>query len=177
MKKKVNIIIGRFQPFTTGHLSCIERVWGEYKTPTIICMIDVAEEKVDNRHPFPSSLLKSIYTDIFHNNPMIEGILLVKNADIVKIGNELYNMGYEINSWVCGTDRFDSYKRMSDKYKAEAHLADSFKLLEVVRDSNDVSSTMLREFLLDDNYEMFSNISPLKNYYDILRSQILKVYK
>ena len=92
--KKVNITIGRFQPITNGHMFCIEIPYKKLGIPTIICMIDVPDDKVDEKHPFPSSMLLPLYKNLFEKNNMIENIILVKSADIVKIGETLYNMGY-----------------------------------------------------------------------------------
>ena len=85
--KDVNITIGRFQPFTKGHLSCIESVYNELGLPTVICMIDVKDEKVDEKHPFPSSMLLPMYQDVFAKNKMIADIVLIKSANIVEIEN------------------------------------------------------------------------------------------
>ena len=82
-KVRVNIIVGRFQPITKGHLKCIKYIWEKYNTPTVILMIDT---KVPNeRHPFTSNVLVPMYKELFKSSPMIADILLVKNADIVMI--------------------------------------------------------------------------------------------
>ena len=60
--KKVNITIGRFQPFTKGHMKCVEAAYNELGIPTIVCMINVKDDKVDEKHPFPSSLIFSIFS-------------------------------------------------------------------------------------------------------------------
>ena len=59
--ERVNIVIGRFQPFTAGHYSCVKAAMREKGLPTVICMIDVPESKVDKRHPFPSNMLINLY--------------------------------------------------------------------------------------------------------------------
>lgn len=182
--KEINITIGRFQPFTNGHLSCIETVYNELGLPTIICMIEVKEEKVDEKHPFPSSMLLPIYKDIFAKNKMVEDIVLVKNANIVEIGETLYKMGYQIKSWSCGTDRIASYERMASKYAEQAHLSPDFKMFEIKRGDEDISATKVREAILKDDYKSFVAMTPLatlksklagRNYYDELKNQINKV--
>lgn len=183
--KKINIMIGRFQPFTNGHMKCIEYAYEKLNIPTIIAMINTSDEKVDEKHPFPSSLLLPIYKDMFDRNPKIEDIILVKNADIVKIGEELYNMGYEIASWTCGTDRIESYSKMAEKYKDRAHLSDDFQMLEIKRSDEDISATRVRKALLDDDFQTFKKLTPImtlksrikagNDIYNILRNQLLKI--
>lgn len=182
--KDVNITIGRFQPFTRGHLACIESVYNELGLPTIICMIGVNDEKVDEKHPFPSSMLLPMYKDVFKKNKMIEDIILVKNANIVEIGETLYGMGYQIKSWSCGTDRLASYEKMSSKYAEQAHLSPDFKMFEIKRSDEDISATKVRNALLNDDYKTFAAMTPLatlksklagKSYYNELKDQINKV--
>jgi hypothetical protein len=149
-------------------------------------MIDTPDNKVDIKHPFPSSMLLPLYKDLFKKNNMIEDIILVKNADIVKIGETLYEKGYQIQSWSCGTDRFDSYDKMAKKYAEQAHLSDDYQTLEIKRSDEDISATKVRQAILDDDYKTFVSMTPLvtlssrlagKECYQELREQLLKIYK
>lgn len=160
MTKRINILIGRFQPFTKGHMKCVEYVYRNFDLPTMIVMIDTPDNKVDEKHPFPSSMLLPMYNDLFKARNDIEGVILSKNANIVEIGEKLFDMGYEVASWVCGTDRYDSYKKMSDRYKDKAHLADDFQMIEIVRSDEDISATKVREALLNGDYKTFSKLMP-----------------
>lgn len=184
--KQVNITIGRFQPFTNGHMACIEEVYKKLGIPTIICMIGVPEAKVDEKHPFTSDILVPMYKEVFERSKMVEDVVLVKNANIVDIGEMLHEMGYEIRSWSCGSDRIEAYEKMSSKYHDEAHLSEDFEMFEIKRSDEDVSATKVRQALIDNDYRKFAAMTPLatlkskltgKNYYDILRNQILKVYE
>ena len=183
--KRINIIIGRFQPFTKGHMKCVLEAWNKLKVPTIVVMIDTPDDKVDEKHPFPSSLTLPLYNTLFEDYKEIEGVILSKNANIVTIGEQLYNMGYEICCWTCGTDRYDSYEKMASKYKDKAHLSDDFQLLEIKRSDEDISATKVRECLLKNDYNKFIKLMPqfsLRSHlkidlYNTLREQILKVYE
>lgn len=183
--KQVNITIGRFQPFTNGHMSCVEYAYKKLGIPTIICMIDTPDSKVDEKHPFPSSMLLPLYKNLFKKNNMIEDIILVKNADIVKIGEQLYENGYQIRSWSCGTDRFDSYDKMAKKYADKAHLSDDYETLEIKRSDEDISATKVRQAILDNDYKTFVAMTPLvtlqsrlsgNECYNDLRNQLLKIH-
>lgn len=183
-KIPVNITIGRFQPFTNGHMKCVEAAYNELGVPTIVCMINVKDEKVDEKHPFPSSLILPLYNDAFKNDKLIEKFVLVSNADIVKIGELLWNEGYEIVSWTCGTDRIDSYSRMAKNYAEKAHLSKDFKMIEIKRSDEDISATKVRRALLDDDKKLFNKLTPfgslrrhMLGIYDILKEQINKVVK
>jgi len=183
-KIPINIVIGRFQPFTNGHMKCIDEAYKKFKVPTIICLIDTPETKVDKRHPFSTDILLPIYKELAKDYKNIIDIITVKNADIVKIG-EVVNDKYIIRSWTCGTDRIDSYTKMSNDYKEKAGLADDFEMIEVKRGDEDVSATKAREALINGDVKTFNALTPyntLRNHlkepnrvYNILREEILKL--
>lgn len=181
--KRINIMIGRFQPFTKGHYKCVEEARKVKDVPTVICMIETKDNKTDEKHPFPSSMLLPIYRYMFKNDPNIEDIILVPSADIVKISDQLKD--YEIVSWTCGTDRIDDYKKFTDKYHDQAHLSDDFEMIEIKRTGEDISATKVRQALLDDDKAAFLKMTPAVhlstrlryNIYDILREWILTAYK
>lgn len=186
MVKRVNIMVGRFQPFTNGHMKCVEYAYSQTGLPTVLAMIYTSPEKVDERHPFNSDLMFPIYHKMFDNNPMIADIITVRNANIVSIGQELYKNGYEIASWTCGTDRLESYQKMADKYKDKSHLTDDFQMLEVKRSDEDISATKARQALLDNDEKTFKKLTPLlslktrlllsNDLFTILREEILKIH-
>ncbi len=172
MDKKVNIIVGRFQPFTIGHMKCIEYAYKKTGYKTVICMIETT--KTDERKPFESNILLPLYKEMFKNNKYIEDIILVKNADIVKISE---SVPYTICSWCCGTDRVESYTRMTNNYKEEANLPDDFNVIEIKRDDSDVSATKLRQLLKEGKKEEFLKLSPVTlslsmRYYELLKTEI-----
>ena len=177
-------MIGRFQPLTNGHMKCVNEVWDALHVPTVLAMINVKDEKVDERHPFPSTMLLPIYNRVFKNNKRVEKIILVKSANIVEIGEVLHNEGYEIVSWSCGTDRLQAYEKMANKYKDKAYLSDDFQMFEIKRSDEDVSATKARQALIDNDKKLFSSLTPLMTIggallgnrdYDKLRNQILTV--
>lgn len=173
--RRVNVMVGRFQPLTNGHLKCIEEAWNVLGVPTVICMVNTKDEKVDERKPFPSSLLKPMYEE-FIKSKHIVSIELVINADIVKIGEMLKEKGIEICSWTCGTDRYDSYSKMAEKYHHQAYLSEDFKMIEVQRSDDDISATIVRDSIYKNNLETFLKMTPFdKSKFNILRNQLLNV--
>lgn len=168
IKTKVNIMVGRFQPFTTGHLKCVETIQKQTGNPVIICMIETKESKLDEKHPFPSSFLLNWYKKL-----PIKDIVLVKNADITKIAEQLSD--YQISGWVAGTDRYDSYKKMAERYGD--CLSSDFQMLEIPRTDEDISASKVRELIKEDNFEKFKKFSPIKDptYYQGLQKYILSL--
>ena len=177
----VNIVVGRFQPFTAGHYVCVETAKKLKGLTTVICMINTPESKVDKRHPFTTDLLLYLYNELFSNDPYIEKVVPVKNADIVAIGEELRRYGYEIAAWTCGTDRYDTYSSMASKYHDKAGLTDDFEVIEVKRTDEDISATKARGYLLSDDKQAFfsmmpKSVKPSNEFFYSLKEQIDKVY-
>lgn len=168
-KQKVNIMVGRFQPITTGHIKCIKEIQEKTGNPLILCMINTTLDKLDKKHPFPSTFLLEYY----RQHLPVKGIMLVKNADIVAISEALKN--YQISGWVCGTDRIDSYKKMAERYHEQANLSDDFEMLEIERTDDDESASKLRKMILEDNYFEFYQMSAItdETYYKGLRRYML----
>lgn len=175
----VNIMIGRFQPITRGHLKCFEAT----TYPTVVCMIETKEEKLDEKHPFPSTLIEPLYRELLASNKNFKDIILVKNANIVDIVGRCKAQGYNPKTWTCGTDRYDSYSKMASKYAERCGLDDDFKVIEIKRSDEDISATKLRTALKDDNKKSFLKDFPqipLKMFmkidiFNILRDQLLNV--
>lgn len=156
--EKVNIIVGRFQPFTNGHLKCIKDVYNKHGLRTVILIID---SKVNDKHPFNKEILTTMLNKVVHfYGKYCAGFIFVKNADIVLNSESVRNYGYEPISWVCGTDRYLPYQNMVDKYSLKANLSPNFKLLCVNRTSDDISATSVRNALKMGNYGVFKTNVP-----------------
>lgn len=177
---KCNILIGRFQPMTKGgHLKCAEQAMKETGNPTMFLMIETKEQKLDQKHPFPSSMLLPIYKDALKNNKNVAGITLVKNANIIDLAEACRAEGFEPVSWTCGTDRYDSYKKMAERYAAQANLVEDFQVIEIKRGDEDSSATKLREYLRSGNEKAFEKdfipCHNVRHVFNMLRTQLLSV--
>lgn len=172
MKEQVNILIGRFQPMTKGHLRCMQRAQENLNIPTILCIIETPEEKRNERHPFSTETLLGAYNAILDKS-LVREIITVKNADIVKIAERLKDK-YIIKSWTCGTDRYESYKTMAEKYKEQAGLDPEFEMIEIERTEDSESATALRKALKKNDRTEFEKmcVPGLERYYHILKKMI-----
>jgi len=180
--KRVNVIIGRFQPFTKGHYFLVTAAANK-GLPSVICMIN--SKNIDEKHPFPTKMLVDLYGPFFENDANILEVIPVQSADIVKVSDTLRQKGYEIASWSCGTDRLPAYTKMADKYHDLAGLSDDFQMIEVSRDessADNISATKVRNALLNDDRDLFDKLMPegsvfdMDTMYQTLKDQIEKVY-
>lgn len=165
---KVNILLGRFQPFTKGHLKMVETGYEKNGLKTVLLLI--VNKKFDEKHPFFNESIINLINKF--NNPLIHDILIVKNADIGIFGQLLHDNNYEPVYWLCGTDRFEKYDLMCKKYK------DQFKLpyiqaLEIYRTDEDISATQVREALINNNLDLFTKLCiGDKNIFDELKREL-----
>ena len=178
--KKCNILIGRFQPMTNGgHLKCAEQAMKKLNVPTLFMMIETKESKLDSKHPFPSSMLLPIYSKALKTNKNVAGIVLVKNANIIELVETCRNNGFEPISWTCGTDRYDAYQKMVDKYAEKIDLDPNFQLLEIKRGDEDSSATKLRNYLRNDDINSFEKdfipCNNINSVFNKLRTQLLSI--
>lgn len=181
--KKVNITIGRFQPFHKGHKLMLEEMYKENGLPTVIFYI--TNTKYDKRHPFSDDITeKTIKESLKLDSKLFADCFPVRTANIVHIGEVLYNNNYEAVLFGCGSDRADTYKKQVDnpKYREQGHFTDDFKLFTMKRNesSNELdglSATKVRETIKNDDYDTFCKMMSVKDksLYNKMREEILSI--
>lgn len=154
--ENVNILVGRFQPFTLGHLKCCEAIYKARKLKTVLLVIETT--KTDKKHPFTTDMLWKAFQKL--KSKYVAGVIRVKDADIVKNAPLCRAEGFEPVTWTCGTDRLESYKRFVENYKEDANLADGFEVFEIPRTDSDISATAVRNAIRDQNLEEFERMTP-----------------
>ena len=164
--EKVNIVLSRFQPFTIGHLKCCENVFKQRGLKTVLCVIDTT--KPDEKHPFITKIMWAGLKGIVKEFESIIDVVLVKSADIMKIGEAVAAKGYSIASWSCGTDRIESYRKMCSKYAPEVDI------IEIHREDSDVSATQVRNYIKNDKEEQFKELTPksIHKYYKVFKDTL-----
>jgi nicotinamide mononucleotide adenylyltransferase len=159
--EKVNIILGRFQPFTDGHLKMIEAGYRENGFPTVI--LQIPNKKFDERHPFSDELIKEEIDMIRSSvkNTIIDHFYII-NADIAKIASICHEHDYEPVLWLCGSDRYEAYSKQANnkKYKSDNDLLPEFKCFEIKRDDDDISASKVREAIKNDDFTTYIEMMP-----------------
>lgn len=192
--KQVRVVLGRFQPFTLGHLKLATYDKCEHKDcndlKTVIFVVSTPKEKVDTRHPFSDDVMKKEFDLIKKNyKDKIEDIIYIKSADIVKWGAELVKRDMQAKVWITGTDELAFYQKMAanvDSYQerypeCKGAYADDFYVQEVKRnDTSDdfvstISGTKVRQALKDDDKQLFAKMMPkgAEQYFDEFKNAVL----
>lgn len=125
-------------------------------------------KKLDEKHPFPDEVLEEQFKLIAKKYPFIEFYFTYNqspaNFDMVKGKQDgwmkiMKEHNYDPHSWLCGTDRYEMYKKMINGY-AEMNGAYNLEAVETPRTSEDISATKAREALKKDDKENFLKNCP-----------------
>jgi hypothetical protein len=173
--KKVNILAGRFQPFTEGHMKVVEQLYKANGLPTFILV--VRGGKADPvKNPFDEDTQLAMIGAIQDHNKMVEGAAVIGTAGIDTIYNAL-RPAYEPVLWGAGTDRLKAYKYQIDKYKEELNALPELDAHEIKRSDEDISATKVREALKIDDEPTFKKMTPkgMHKMYDQLKTIMQEV--
>ena len=159
-RKQCNIALGRFQPFTKGHLQMLQDGYDKNGLPAVVFMI--ANKKFDEKHPFSDELIAKEMDIVKKNYKFIADIIPANSADIVKIGQKLTDLGYEAHLWLCGDDREAQFKRQAEnpKYQEQGKFPSDFTAYTGSGRVEGVSGTAVRNALKNNDKATFKKLTP-----------------
>jgi cytidyltransferase-like protein len=157
-KKKVNIFVGRFQPFTLGHAKVFETLHKENKLPVVVLIVR-SGKKPDAKAPFDEDTQMRLFAAMTKEYKFLEAIFVTTNAAIDSIFNEL-RPAYEPVLWGTGTDRYNSYSKQISRYKEDLNSLDELEAYEIKRGDEDISATKVRNALLIGDQDTFRKMVP-----------------
>lgn len=175
-KNKVNLIIGRFQPFTIGHLKVIQN---GYKINRLPFVIVVVRSKSKKNSFFSDTVTYGLINYVIKYERIVIDYVVVQTLDVFELLYKLRLNNYEPAAVFAGTDRYKDYYNMFNRYKSELNLLDDFDVFDVKRGDDDVSATKVRTSLLKNDLDSFRDMMPdyLWNFFDVLKEDLLKYNK
>lgn len=178
--KDVNLFLGRFQPFTKGHQSVLEKLYKENGYPTVVACI--SNKKYDKKHPFSDELLAKEFDLCLKGKPFFEKQIYVSSAAIDKVGEELAKLGYVAHLWGCGSDRASAFEKMASTEKYVKDFPEDFKIFVVDRDESSkdldgISATKVREALSKGDKSEFNRmmLDKAEKLYDEFKSELSSI--
>lgn len=173
-KKKVNIIVGRFQPPTLGHVKVLKSLSEENGYPVIVFMVR-AKKINKEKTPFSEGLIEQIFNDLAKKHKFIEGFRTISGAGIDKIYNEL-RPEYEPILWGTGSDRLKGYniQIQKDSYRSDLNVDPEFKAHEIKRTDDNISASKVRKALIEDDIKSFKSMTDTTThqYYPQLKDEL-----
>jgi cytidyltransferase-like protein len=162
-KEKVNMFVGRFQPFTLGHAKVLETIHKQNGYPVVIFLVKAAKAQKDDaaKRPYDVETQTAMLMHVQKQYPFLKEIFVIPSAGIDLMFNEM-RPKYEPVLWGTGTDRFKTYGYQvnNDKYREALGVLPEFGLYEIKRDDDDISATKVREALLNDDKKTFEKTTP-----------------
>ena len=158
--KPVNIFVGRFQPFTLGHVKVFEKMYKQNGLPVVVFLVRGGKPDPEKR-PFDETLQQAMFAKMAKQYPFLETAIVVPNGAI----DTLYahaRPAYEPMMWGFGTDRKKSYNAMitKDRYRQELDVDPSFKGFEIKRTDDNISASKVRNALKIDDEKAFKKMTP-----------------
>ncbi len=162
-KEKVNMFVGRFQPFTLGHAKVLETIYKQNGYPVVIFLVKAAKAQKDDaaKRPYDTETQIQMLMHVQKQYPFLKEIFVIPSAGIDLMFNEM-RPKYEPVLWGTGTDRFKTYGYQvnNDKYREALGVLPEFGLYEIKRDDDDISATKVREAMLNDDKKTFEKMTP-----------------
>lgn len=174
-KNKINLIIGRMQPFHKGHLRMAKDMQEENKLPTYVAVVHPGHNR-SGKSPFDIDTVNKYMQAVKESNDVIEDFSIFNRGFIGEILEELDGKGYTVNLLGCGDDRNDDYKKQLQYLKntdASGLIGDKFKIFPTKRMA---SGTEIRSKLADGNFSEFKKLTTpeVSSLYNML-NQFVKV--
>ncbi len=169
-KQSVNILVGRFQPPTLGHIKVLRQLHAKNNLPVVVIQV---RSKSGKKTPFENETILKIWMDIAKQYKFIDAVKESQNGFLDQILNAL-RPEYEPVLWGTGSDRIADYKRMIKTYGKEANVLPEFETSEIKRNSKNISATEVREALIAGNENEFKKLTPKAEhkFYDQLRNEL-----
>ena len=155
-RKAVNILVGRFQPPTLGHVKVLRQMHAKNNLPCVV--INVRSKSGKNQKFDPETILK-IWMDIAKQYKFIDGIRESSTGFLDQVLNSL-RPEFEPVLWGTGTDRIKGYERIIKNYGPEANTLPEFEAFEIKRSGKNISATQVREAIAADNEKEFKALTP-----------------
>jgi cytidyltransferase-like protein len=159
-KKPVNMFVGRFQPFTLGHVKVFEKMYKENGLPVVVYMVRGGKPDPEKR-PFDEDMQQAMFAKMKKQYPFLEASFVVPNGAIDTMFAAA-RPAYEPMMWGYGTDRKKAYGNMINKqsYRDDLGVDPSFKGYEIPRTGENISASKVRNALKIDDERTFKKMTP-----------------
>jgi hypothetical protein len=173
-KKPVNIFVGRFQPFTLGHVKVFEQMYKKNGYPVVVYLVRGGKPDPEKR-PFDEDLQQVMFAEMAKQYPFLEAAFVVPNGAIDTLFATA-RPAYEPMMWGYGTDRKKAYDFMINKpsYREELNVNPEFTGFEIFRTDDDVSASKVRGALAMDDENTFKKMTPksIHKFYKTLQNTL-----
>ena len=175
-KTPVNMFVGRFQPFTLGHVKVIETIHKQNGFPVVIFLVKSKTKKKEDAfsRPYDEETQLKMLEKLKGKYPIQEVFIIDRGA--IDLMFNTMRPKYEPVLWGTGSDRLKTYSYQVDKpeYREDLGCRTDFGLFEIPRSGKNISATQVREAMLADDEKTFKKLtpSPIHDMYDELKTKL-----
>ncbi len=156
--KKVNLLIGDFQPVHLGHIKAIEKLKSKNNLPTVLVAITKGGE--NPKRPFSEQLIRKMLNNVEQEyGDLIEKAILIKNGGVEDIIASLKPFYIPI-LWGTGKNLLDKYSIQLGYLKKKDVSLDLNKDFQLVEIPKYQSGSEIRDSIKDENYAEFKRMVP-----------------
>lgn len=168
VRKKVNVVVGRFQPLTIGHLQMAKDLTAENGLPVVY--IYIRSKSGQNSH-FSDNLTEEMFKRVINKYSYIIDSFSMDRAFIPVTILELQRRGYEPILIGAGPDRFDEYNKMVARM-TKIETDEEFKIYHLTK--RITSATEVRNAIKEENESKFKKLTPscIHSLYDKLKEEL-----
>jgi len=155
--EKVNLVIGKFQPFNNGHLKMCMRLKKENSLPVFLCVVHPQGNK-SLKYPFSVDLIKKSITSLIDANPeLFTGYKIIKSGLLEDAINEICE---EVNpvSLCIGEKEFENMLLQREWLRKNYDL--NGKDLEIFKTPKWADNKEIRKYIKDENFTEFNSKVP-----------------
>ena len=155
----VNVIMGRFQPFHSGHLNMARELKEKNGHPTVALVVYPGHNK-SGKSPFDANSIKRYMDAVVENNEEIESYLILYRGLLGSGVAKLIQKGYDPILIGAGPDRIEDYEKQIDYLKMSDIKDQISDDLELVKTPRVTSGTDVRKVLASGDFSKFKKMVP-----------------
>lgn len=156
--KKVNLLIGDFQPVHLGHIKAIEKLKSKNNFPTVI--VSVVKGGKNTKRPFSENTVRKMLNNVEQEyGDLIEKAIIIKGGGIEDIIAALKPLYIPI-LWGSDKNLLDKYAIQLGYLKKRDVSLDLNKDFQLVEVPKYQSGSEIRDLIKDENYAEFKRLVP-----------------
>lgn len=174
--KSVNVLIGRFQPFHSGHLKMAKKLKEKNNLPSLVVVVYPGHNK-SGQSPFNERIIKQYMEAVVKDNPDdLVDYIIVDRGLVGSIINKLVGMGLEPHLIASGDDRKDYYEKQIEYIKRSDLINKLPKDFGLEVTPRFTSATEVRDKLKSEDFASLKKLLPksVLNLYTLLSTEIPK---
>ena len=158
-----SLVVGRFQPFTDGHLKMITKLFHKTEAMVIIGIVEGAKSaKNKEQNPLNFEQRADLVRRALSETDIPYLIIKVASGylpDVIEVINKTIGTQVSRLYMACGSDRYATYTRLLDKAKEEFEGFD-YELVEIERNDEDISASKIRHAIKTNDYVFYKDNMP-----------------